>query len=245
MTEKKITLIDVLDDPPFNITEIFRDACKKAGIAREVIVEVDGLKDLRSTIQREEQSAGFVISGSRHNLSDGVTEWMSELSSVIRRYHGRCPILGVCFGHQIIAHVFGGQVERNPVKKEVGSRDIILTNAARHDALFKDIDETMRVQMTHGDSVTSMPSGAVLLAYNDYAPIQAFRLGETWGIQFHPELTPQIFEKLLGGRIQSLRTDGKHEEARHYQGILERVVDCPEGREVLVRFIKYCLEREG
>lgn len=244
MAKRKIVLVDILDDPPFDITKIFRDACAKGGIPRTVIKGLNGLRNLGRMIREDVHLAGIIISGSKHNLSDGITNWMAELSSVIRWYHGHCPILGVCFGHQIIAHAFGGRVERHPTLKEIGSVEIQLTNSAKEDVLFKDLRKVARVQMTHGDLVTSLPPGAILLAYNDYAPVQAFRLGETWGIQFHPELTPQIFEKLLSGRIRLLRTDEKHEDARHYQDTLEQVVDCPDGREVLVRFIKYCLKKE-
>ncbi len=98
--------------------------------------------------------------------------------------------------------------------------------------------------MSHGDHVVELPSNAILLAENDHSGIQAFRIGTTWGVQFHPEITPEIFHKLLGGRAEKLETSGNYKEAKRLRNVLETVKDCPDGAEVFRNFLEICL-REG
>lgn len=241
MEKTGIILVDILDDPEFDTLELFTEACNKAGISKIKIKRIDGLRELEAIYQMK--PSGLIISGSRHNISDGVTDWMSKLCDLVLKFHGKIPMLGVCFGHQILARAFGGGVEKHSVGKEIGSVDINLTPDASSDSLFDELSSVVKVQMTHGDVVTSVPLGATLLAGNDYCKVQAFRLSDTWGIQFHSELTPETFKSLLRNRIRELIANGNHESVGHYQEILDQLVDCPDGYRVLGKFIKYCLER--
>ena len=243
---KKIVIIDVLDDPSFDIVEVYRDLAFRVGFPRNCLVGVDGIRSIQDVNYMHDQLAGIVISGSTHNLSDALwPEWFHGLRAIIREYHGRVPILGVCFGHHAIASAFGGRIQRHERGREVGSVLIQRTAGGAVDLLFRAFPEVGFVQMSHGDHVVQLPPDAILLATNDHSGIQAFRIGTTWGIQFHPEVTPEIFHQLLGGRAEKLEMDGKHEEAKLFRNVLGAVRACPDGAEIFRNFLTACLQEGG
>ena len=92
------------------------------------------------------------------------------------------PVLGVCYGHQLVADVLGGTVE--PMGEyELGYRTV---RHAGNSALFDGVDEEFVVFTSHSDAVTELPQDATITATNDKA-IQGFQLDRAFGIQFHPE----------------------------------------------------------
>ncbi len=100
------------------------------------------------------------------------------------------PVLGVCLGHQLLAAAFGGTVRRHPDGLEKGATSVRLLPAAADDPLFGalPVGEPLGVVQFHGDEVSELPPGAVLLASSDHSRVQAFRVGDrAWGVQFHPE----------------------------------------------------------
>jgi GMP synthase (glutamine-hydrolysing) len=123
-----------------------------------------------------------VITGSRASVY-WDREWIPPLLDYVAAADNRgLPILGVCYGHQVLAAALGGQVE--PMGEyEIGYRTI--TRVAE-DELLAGVDEEFVAFTTHSDAVTELPPGAALLAENGYG-IHAFRRGHAWGVQFHPE----------------------------------------------------------
>lgn len=106
-----------------------------------------------------------------------------------------CPVLGICYGMQAMAHQFGGEVTASD-HCEFGHADVSLKNTS---ALFKDIEDdvndagraVLHVWMSHGDKVTRVPNEFTVIAESDNAPIAAMA-HETkpwYGVQFHPEVT--------------------------------------------------------
>lgn len=137
--------------------------------------------------------AGVIITGSSAMVTDD-TPWMRDtgrwLLSAIER--GK-PVLGICFGHQLLARLLGGIVADNPRGVEVGSVDISLNAAARQDVLFGDFGASLSAQVSHRQCVLQLPAGAVCLAKTDLDEHHAFRFGEkVWGLQFHPEFTAAV-----------------------------------------------------
>lgn len=96
------------------------------------------------------------------------------------------PVLGICYGHQFLAKITGGWVEKK--KSEYGSSQIIIT---KKNILFDGIEDGSAVWMSHGDTVTQLPKKYEILASSDYAPIAAYKKRGTnlFGIQFHPEVS--------------------------------------------------------
>ena len=112
------------------------------------------------------------------------------------------PILGICFGHQLVAKSFGGVVALNPKGWELGSYSIYLTSEGDSSPLFKGIDKKSIVYESHKDTVTTLPKDAIVLASNDKGN-QSFQLYDTiYGVQFHPEFSIEIIRKYV-----SIRSD--------------------------------------
>ena len=134
-----------------------------------------------------DRPAGFefdavVITGSRSSVY-WDEEWIGPLVDYVAEAHDRgLPILGVCYGHQVLAAALDGRVE-SMGEYELGYREVTRTG---DDELLAGIPETFTAFTAHSDAVTELPPGAELLAENDYG-IHAFRRGRAWGIQFHPE----------------------------------------------------------
>ncbi|WP_254536367.1 type 1 glutamine amidotransferase [Halomarina litorea] len=125
---------------------------------------------------------GVVITGSAASAywDEG---WIDETREWVRMAHDHgLPILGVCFGHQLLASALGGRVEEMS-EYEIGYRSVRRTADS---PLLSGVDEEFTVFTTHGDRVVSLPEGAEVFAENDYG-IHGFRVGHAFGVQFHPE----------------------------------------------------------
>ena len=103
------------------------------------------------------------------------------------------PVLGICFGHQLLAYALGGAVADNPRGLEVGTVPLTLTENAGSDPLFRHLGADAAVHNTHRQIVTRLPAGAECLARTQMDAYHAFRLrSHAWGVQFHPEFDAEI-----------------------------------------------------
>ncbi|MEM0364711.1 MAG: glutamine-hydrolyzing GMP synthase [Candidatus Nitrosocaldus sp.] len=95
------------------------------------------------------------------------------------------PILGICYGHQMLVHMLGGVVKR--AKREYGSAELIVDDG---EDLFMGIKQRIRCWMSHGDAAESLPEGFSILAHtaSSFAAAVADRARRIYGLQFHPEV---------------------------------------------------------
>jgi GMP synthase (glutamine-hydrolysing) len=198
------------------------DTPAERNLTREIDAETTVYKASEGAIPPPPGSAsaydGVVISGSQTSVYDD-RDWIHDLTSWIRDVHrAGVPVLGVCWGHQFLAQALGGRVV-DMGEYELGYRTV---NRVREDPLFADIPNSFRAFETHSDRVLELPGGAVELARNDVG-IQAFRLGLTYGVQFHPEYDRQTAEWVIGNKdlpaprleeVQATITDEAVAEAR-------------------------------
>jgi poly-gamma-glutamate synthesis protein (capsule biosynthesis protein) len=115
----------------------------------------------------------------------------------------KLPILGLCLGHQLLAHLLGGEVEVG--QQEVGWLPVQLSEAGTKDPLFEGVPQEFFAFHYHVEQVVTLPPEATMLASSPLCPVQAFRYGQApvWGLQFHPEIGPQRGETILraGSRL--------------------------------------------
>lgn len=158
---------------------------------------------------------GIIVSGSPLSVIEEAT-WMEQLGDDLLRVgsHGT-PVLGVCFGHQLLARAAGGAVVVNPRGREIGTVAVQLTEAGRKDPLFAWAHaNVIEVQATHVDAVDPVPAGATVLASNENTAAQAFRLSETVAaVQFHPELWAEALRDLISSRREKLAAEGLDADA--------------------------------
>ena len=153
----------------------------------------------RETVVHSEGDA-WIITGSPRSVYDEL-DWMLDMEEKIRnaQYQNK-PVLGICFGHQLIAKSFGGQVELNPKGWELGSYPIDLTERGLKSRLLSDFNNHSVVYESHEDCVTVLPENAVELALNNKGN-QAFTIHENmYGVQFHPEFSWEIIKKYVSVR---------------------------------------------
>ena len=147
---------------------------------------------------------GVLMTGSPKSVVD-PEPWMDEAAGYLIEAARTRPVLGVCFGHQLLAHALGGRVERNPRGREAGTAAVRLTPEGARDPLFAGLTSPLLVQQTHEDHVAALPKGAVLLAANEMTPVQAFAWGESIRcVQFHPEFDAERSRLLAEVRRERL-----------------------------------------
>ena len=168
--------------------------------------------------------AGAILTGSLASVTDPEPR-IAATAAWLRDNLGARPVLGVCFGCQLLAVATGGRVGRNPAGPEVGTWPLRRTAAGRRDPLFSVLPDAFAAHESHFDAVLEPPPGAVRLAGGARTAWQAFRLDTAghpaWGVQFHPEMTAARgadLARALGAR-----------PAPPYR-------DTPQGRRLLARF---------
>ena len=142
----------------------------------------------------------FVILGGEMN-ADETQRYpflLGERELILQCAAESVPMLGICLGGQVMARAFDARVSAGD-SREAAFLPIHPTPAARDDPLLCVYRDGDRVLRWHEDAF-AVPSGGVLLLEGDpVAPNQGFRMGErSWGVQFHPELTKELFEAWLG-----------------------------------------------
>lgn len=125
---------------------------------------------------------GVILSGGPCSVLDASAPGF-DFTSV----EGRVPVLGVCYGAQLMVRHYGGQLTRSQIR-EYGKADLTL---ASHDALTGGLSPTAQVWMSHGDTITQLPAGWLLLGSTEQVQVAMFAWGDKnfYGVQFHPEVT--------------------------------------------------------
>jgi len=156
-----------------------------------------------------EALSGVVITGShamvshREPWSETTAAWLARLVA-----HGT-PVLGICYGHQLLAHALGGEAGNHPGGAEVGTVTVTLNEAAATDALLRDLPTQFPANAVHWQSALRLPEGAVRLAGSEHEPVHAFRVGEhAWGVQFHPEFDAEAMRGYIDMLANDLRAAG-------------------------------------
>jgi GMP synthase (glutamine-hydrolysing) len=184
---------------------------------------------------------GVVVTGSSAMVTDRAP-WSERAATwLARAVSTGTPVLGICFGHQLLAHALGGCVGKNPRAPEVGTVEVRLDpGAASSDPLFSTLPSAFLAQETHFESVLETPPGSERLAVSDGDPCQAFRLGEAaWGVQFHPEFDADVTRAYLAAWREPLRAAGLDPDR-----IARGCIDSPEGMALLARFAALVREVE-
>lgn len=179
--------------------------------------------------------AGTIVTGSGAMVTDRA-DWADASAAWLRdAAHAGMPVLGICYGHQLLAHALGGEVGDHPQGREMGTVDIDLHPVAGDDALFGPLPEQFAVQATHLQTVLRAPPGATVLAKSVHDACQAFRWGEAaWGVQFHPEFSTAHMRGYVEARRVALQREG-----RCPRTMLNEVRATPQARRVLQRFVHH------
>ena len=179
--------------------------------------------------------AGAVLTGSHAMVSDRA-DWSEALGTwLATAVQQQTPVLGICYGHQLLAHALGGEVGPNEVGREMGTVRIHLHPAAQEDPLFARLPASFAAQATHLQSVLRPPAGATVLAHNEHDACHAFRWGDAaWGVQFHPEFSAGH----MRGYIRA-RHDALAREQRCGKRLAGEVHAAPHARRILRRFVAH------
>jgi len=174
--------------------------------------------------------AGVVVTGSSALVSERE-DWSERTASwLLSALEARTALLGICYGHQLLAHALGGRVAGNPRGREIGTVEVTL--AADEDRLLSRLGPRALVQASHVESVLELPSGARVLGGSAADPHHAFAVGElAWGVQFHPEFSAQVMRGYIDGRRQVMEAEGLDVAA-----IREATAESAAGGAVLRRF---------
>lgn len=177
--------------------------------------------------------SGAVISGSWAMVTDHE-EWSERTAHWLREIIGAgVPVLGVCYGHQLMAYALGGAVDYHPQGSEVGQIAVSLNDAARHDPLLEGLPNSFDTFLSHEQSVLTLPSCAVVLASSSHDPHQIIRYSSTaLSVQFHPEFSAPVMNKIITSRSERVAMKGKDRDA-----LLAAVNDTPFSRAILQRFV--------
>jgi GMP synthase (glutamine-hydrolysing) len=190
-------------------------------------------------LPRHDRYAGVLITGSaamvteRHPWSERSADWLRAAAA------DGLPLFGICYGHQLLAHAFGGEVGYNPRGREMGTVPVALKPSAAHDPLFRGLPTQLPAHTTHLQSVLAPPKDATVLAQSALDDCQAFRVGEqVWGVQFHPEFSATM----MRGYIQARRSELNREGQCHLE-LGRSVRPAPQARDVLRRFVRHARQR--
>ncbi len=237
----KILVIDCVEKdslPLGGVDGWFRAALRKCDPAVEV-------KTVRASAPEWEKEVAWadavMISGSpRDAFTDD--EWTHGLmAKVARLLEERKPVLGVCYGHQILGRVAGGKVERCENGWELGETRVEITPEGANSPLLEGLPKQMNVMQSHRDCILAIPEKGVLLASSPHTRVQAAQWAErVFGVQFHPEFTGEVIRAVWAERRDKWRDQVKFSLDEK----LDQAKECPDGLAIFRNFLKIIIPHE-
>lgn len=164
-----------------------------AGLAYDIVLGHRG-EPVPSTLG--EYAALVVLGGEMGAYDDASCSWLTPTKQLIRHTVGvGGTFFGICLGHQLAAAALGGDVAVNPNSRTIGLTPVSPTAAGHSDPLVKVVRPGALAVHWNNDVVWRLPDDAVELATSPDGTIQAAQFGEHgWGVQFHPEAGPEVFD---------------------------------------------------
>lgn len=189
---------------------------------------------VKETLPPADAFDAYLITGGKYSVFEEL-EWQDRLFDLIRELDRKSKtLLGICYGHQAIAHALGGKVERSVKGWGVG---LMAVDAIKSE---KWISETkgIRLHAMHQDQVTRAPEGAAVFLVSAFCPISGFTLGNHFfGIQQHPDFTPELSADLITRRIDRIG-----QAAKAGLSSLEQRDDTAESVKWMADFIVHSLQ---
>jgi GMP synthase (glutamine-hydrolysing) len=186
--------------------------------------------DARAELPDFERFSGLIISGSAANVPTREPWIVNTERYLAQAVASGLPIFGICFGHQLLGQGLGGLVSKNPRGREIGT---VSLEVLVEDPLLAESKPSFLVNMTHVDSVVTLPPGARVLARTAQDENAVVYFGQrAWGVQFHPEMDAEIVKHYLAARRGIMATEGLDAQAS-----LLAARDTPDSRALLQRFV--------
>ncbi len=201
------------------------------------VVNVHKSEVLPPIEQALERYAGILITGSKAMVTEG-DNWVLATQAWLRKTMPyKIPMLGVCFGHQLLADMLGGEVGYNPKGQRMGLSQCKLKPEAQQDSLFQVLPQPeCDVLVSHSQVVLKAPPESMVLGHTEADANHLFRYQDfIWGVQYHPEWNAAITAGYIQQRQANLREAGLYPES-----LLKELVDCSEAKKILLRFVDIC-----
>ena len=200
------------------------------GMGVSDLLQVDVFR--QQPLPAAETLAAIVITGSasmvsaREDWSERTAEWLGKA------VQKGIPVLGVCYGHQLLAQAMGGRVGLNPGGRQIGTVTAQRIDSAINDPLIGGLPQTFASQTSHSEVVLKLPPGAERLATSPLDDNFAIRFAENvWGVQFHPEFYVPVMSEYIQYRAEAIREEGLNPEC-----LLEKTTDTEDANSVLRKF---------
>ena len=207
---------DALIETSGDYDQMFRTLLGGHGFEFETYAVLDGVFPSST-----EAAEGWLITGSRFGVYEDHN-WIPPLEQLIRDIHAKSlPMVGICFGHQIIAQALGGRVEKYDGGWAVGRVE------------YQENGRTIAMNAWHQDQVTALPPGAVAIASNDFCKNAAILYGDrAITVQAHPEFSADFVDGLINTRGRGVVPDAildaaidELDEPTHSQTIADQFAD--------------------
>lgn len=156
---------------------------------------------------------GIALTGSHLSIYDRTPEILRQIDLMRAIYASRTPSFGSCWGLQVAAVAAAGDVQKNPLGREVGfARRLRRTEEGRSHAMLEGRPEVYDAPAIHLDMVTVLPQDATVIATNPVSAVQAAEIrqdgGTFWGVQYHPEFSLAELAVILRLRTELMIREG-------------------------------------
>lgn len=179
----------------------------------------------------------WLITGSRHSVYEDLP-WITATKAFVRACMDTgVPIVGICFGHQLLAEALGGKVEKSTRGWGVGVQEFKTKNLPDWMAALGD---SYRLNTVYQDQVATPPPGARVIAGSEFCPVGAMVFGDpdhpsALSVQAHPEITPAFLQGLIDTRLTGIVPQDRLDTA---QANLATPIDSQKWHALIATFLR-------
>lgn len=165
-------------------THLIKRGCRELGYEAEMLYAKADYAEFEKLM--ETGIAKIILGGGPSSVYTDPPNLNSKICEMVRDGEIKLPLLGICYGHQSIAHAFGAKVAKG-ASAEYGLGEVEIDE---EDVLFKGVPKKIRTWVSHFDEVKELPGGFIKLAHSNTCELEAMRHKErpVFSVQFHPEV---------------------------------------------------------